>query len=278
MKVGFSLLVETAIAGPEHLQLMQKIAWAGYDGIEVPISPRRDAVAVGRMVADLGLAVTASGGVAQPDRNPMSPDPDARAQGVDDLRRLVDVAVGMGAEVLCGPFHQPLGIFSGAGPTAEEWEHLVTAHRAMADHAGGAIRLAVEPLNRFECYALNTVAQAARLVADVDRPNYGYLFDTFHAHIEERDPVAALAAAPPAHIHISENDRGVPGLGQVDFRATCKALRAQHYDGWLVVEAFGHALPELAAATRVWRPQFDSVEDVITGGIETIRRSWRYAL
>ena len=275
MQIGFSLLIATTIAGPEHLGLMQKIAWAGYDGAEIPISPNRDTRVLKRMLDDLGLSVTASGGVAHEDRNPMSQDADIRARGVVELRRLVDAAVALGAEVLCGPFHQPLGIFSGAGPTPQEWDHLVTAHRAMADHAGDAIRLAIEPLNRFECYALNTTADAGRLVAEVDRPGYGYLYDTFHAHIEERDPVAAIAANPPAHVHISENDRGVPGRGQVDFKATCRALKAQGYDDWLVVEAFGQALPELAAATRVWRPLFDCEDDVITGGIETIRQAWK---
>jgi D-psicose/D-tagatose/L-ribulose 3-epimerase len=146
----------------------------------------------------------------------------------------------------------------------------------MADHAGGAVRLAIEPLNRFECYALNTAAQAARLVAEVDRPGYGYLYDTFHAHIEERNPQAAIAATAHAigHVHISENDRGVPGAGQIDFGGSCAVLQQGGYDGWLVVEAFGQALPGLAAATRVWRPLFDTEADVIAGGLATITNAW----
>jgi D-psicose/D-tagatose/L-ribulose 3-epimerase len=278
MRTGFSLLIATTRPGPEHLPLLARIAAAGYDGAEIPVSPG-DAprmAEVARMLADLGLAATASGGVAGPDRNPMSPDLASRAAGVDDLKRLVDAAVALGADVLCGPFHQPLGVFSGTGPTRVEWEALVTAHRAMGDHAGGAIRLAIEPLNRFECYALNTAADAARLVTEVDRPGYGYLYDTFHAHIEERNPCAAIAVSAKAiaHVHISENDRGVPGAGQIDFAATCATLQNAGYDGWLVVEAFGQALPGLAAATQVWRPLFDTEADVIAGGLATIQTAW----
>lgn len=278
MRIGFSLLIGTVRPGPEHLPLLRAIADAGYDGAEIPVGPddvdRMPQLAA--MLADLGLTATASGGVSGPTRNPMSADPASRAAGVDDLKRLVDAAVALRAEVLCGPFHQPLGVFTGAGPTEAEWAALVEAHQVMADHAVGAVRLAIEPLNRFECYALNTAVDAARLVAEVDRPGYGYLYDTFHAHIEERDPAAAIATTATAigHVHISENDRGVPGAGQVDFTATCGALRAMGYDDWLVVEAFGQALPELAAATRVWRPLFETQAAVIDGGIGTIRNAW----
>jgi D-psicose/D-tagatose/L-ribulose 3-epimerase len=136
--------------------------------------------------------------------------------------------------------------------------------------------LAIEPLNRFECYVLNTAEQAAAHVAAVDRPNFGYLYDTFHANIEERDPVGVIAptARAIAHVHISENDRGAPGRGHIDHAAAIGALKAAGYDGWFTVEAFGQALPDLAAATRVWRPLFDSEDQVVTAGARVIRAAW----
>ena len=92
-----------------------------------------------------------------------------------------------------------------------------TAHKTSVDREPRFLRLAVEPLNRFECYALTTAADAARLVAKVGRPNYGYLYDTFHAHIEEANPTRALIDTLPAvaHFHLSENHRGRPGAGPV---------------------------------------------------------------
>jgi D-psicose/D-tagatose/L-ribulose 3-epimerase len=144
----------------------------------------------------------------------------------------------------------------------------------MADHAGDAITLAVEPLNRFECYALNTCARAAQLVRAVNRPNYGYLFDTFHSNIEEQDAIAALQTTMPQvrHIHISENDRGTPGRGHAPILPAIASAKAAGYTGWLTVEAFGHALPDIAAATRVWRPLFNSTDEVVTEAIALIRR------
>jgi D-psicose/D-tagatose/L-ribulose 3-epimerase len=120
---------------------------------------------------------------------------------------------------------------------------------------------------------LNTAEQAAAHVAAVDRPNFGYLYDTFHANIEEKDPVGAAAATAPAiaHVHISENDRGTPGAGHLPLRPTIQALRAAGYDGWLTIEAFGEAMPALAAATKVWRKFFAHEDDVFQQGIGAIR-------
>ena len=278
MKAGFSLLLWTTDVGRAHWPILRALSQAGYDGAEIPVTGAtvEGCAELARVMADMGLAATASGGVPDPKANPMSTDPAIAAAGIDHLKRLVDRAVALGAEVLIGPFTQPLGVFSGSGPTGAEWAALVAAHQAMADHAGDALILAVEPLNRFECYALNTTAQAARLVADVGRRNYGYLYDTFHANIEERDPVGAIAATAPAiaYVHISENDRGTPGRGHIDFAATFAALKRAGYDGWLTVEAFGQALPDLAAATRIWRPLFASEAEVYTEARALIRRHW----
>jgi len=79
------------------------------------------------------------------------------------------------------------------------------------------------------------------------------------------------------HVHISENDRGTPGKGHVDFPGTFKALRSGGYDGWFVIEAFGRALPDLAAATRVWRDFFPSPDEVYTEGLKLIKEQWQAA-
>jgi D-psicose/D-tagatose/L-ribulose 3-epimerase len=137
----------------------------------------------------------------------------------------------------------------------------------------------VEPLNRFECYILNTAAASAALVAAVDEPNYGYLYDTFHFNIEEASLTDAIHATAPAigHVHISENNRGVPGSGHIDFAAVFAALHAVGYDGWMTVEAFGQALPDLAAATKIWRPLFDCPASVYQNAYRLMRDGWDLA-
>jgi D-psicose/D-tagatose/L-ribulose 3-epimerase len=88
------------------------------------------------------------------------------------------------------------------------------------------------------------------------------------------EPTIARIADSLIHVHISENDRGTPGTGLVRWDETFRALRKIGYDGWLVIEAFGRALPALAAATRVWRDLFPSADEVITQGLGFIREKW----
>jgi D-psicose/D-tagatose/L-ribulose 3-epimerase len=275
MKIGFNLLLWTTHLDQSHLPTLKALKSAGYDGVEVPIFGGDPAYYRGlkTMLDGEGLASTVVAIVQDETRNPLSATHESA--GVDYLKWLVDCSAALGAEVLAGPFYQPLGTFSGHPLADDEWDRLVRTQTAMADHAGGAITLAVEPLNRCECYALNTCDRAAKLVRAVNRPNYGYLFDTFHSNIEEKDPVAALKATLPQvrHIHISENDRGTPGTGHAPIRDTIRTVKAAGYKGWLTVEAFGHALPDIAAATRVWRPLFDSYDQVYTQAIATIRQA-----
>ena len=155
-------------------------------------------------------------------------------------------------------------------------------HAVSAAHGQGIrdlIDLALEPLNRFECYALNTAKDAAEIVRQVDEPNYGYLYDTFHANIEEADLLGCIprSMACIAHVHISENDRGTPGRGHIPFENVLRTLRQAGYDGWLTIEAFSQALPSLAAATKVWRDFFPSTDQVWREGIVTIRNGWSAA-
>ncbi len=147
----------------------------------------------------------------------------------------------------------------------------------VADHAARAdVALSFEFLNRFEIYLLNCCDDTARYVDDVARPNVGVHYDTFHAHIEEKDPAAAIRrhGAKITHVHISENDRSTPGKGQVAWDTSFDALVETGYDGWLTIEAFGSALPSLAAATKIWRRMFDDEEALAREGHDFIRRAW----
>ena len=208
--------------------------------------------------------------------NPTSADAAERRAGIAHLDWLSDCATALGAEVLAGPFHQPLGQFSGRGPTEDELGRLAEAHRAMADRAPALI-LAVEPLNRFECYILNTAAQAAAHVAAVDRPNFGYLYDTFHANIEERDPVGRDRRddrGDQLHPHLRERPRHAGHGPHRPRGGDPRGARRPATTAGSSIEAFGQALPDLAAATRVWRPLFDSDQEVVEAGARVIRSGW----
>jgi D-psicose/D-tagatose/L-ribulose 3-epimerase len=147
--------------------------------------------------------------------------------------------------------------------------------RHVADKAQArGIRIAVEYLNRFENYFLTTSADTAKFVRAVNHPALKMMYDTFHAHIEEKSQSLAFAACSPEtiHIHISENDRGIPGTGQVHWDGFFEALKVSGYDGYLTIEAFGRALPALAAATKVWRDLFPDPIGLCRDGLAFVRK------
>lgn len=281
MRIGFNLLVVDGHIGEGHAHLFERLKTLGYDGVEIPVfeGPVSHYEAVGRRLRSMGLQSSIVAIVTQ-EANPSSAVPAIRARGLDHLKWCIDCAHGLGADVMAGPFHAPLGVFTGNGPTETELDHVADSLREASVYAQGAgVKIAIEALNRFECYILNTMKQASDLRRRVGHPNFSYQYDTFHADIEERDPIAAYVdfAHEITHIHISENDRGIPGRGHVPFEQTIKAIRASGYDDWLTVESFGRSVPALAAATRVWRDLFPDLDTLFSESIDVIRRHWAQA-
>ncbi|QNN22258.1 sugar phosphate isomerase/epimerase [Planctomycetales bacterium ZRK34] len=280
MKIGFNLLLWTGFVDDSMLPTIEKIKAAGYDGVELPIfggagDPDHYA-AMGKHLDALGLGRTVTTVMPDEQHSCVSPDPASRAGATEHLKWAVDCSEALGAEVLMGPFHQPLGVFTGNGPTDDEKKWCAEVHHEIAEYAQPkGIKLAMEYLNRFECYYVTTMAQASEHVKRVNHPNFGTMYDTFHANIEEADPIGIIAPNIGVinHVHISENDRGTPGCGHIDFAAAIGALVKAGYDGWMTIEAFGRALPELAAATRVWRDLSPSPDYVFTEGIKVIRNN-----
>jgi D-psicose/D-tagatose/L-ribulose 3-epimerase len=145
----------------------------------------------------------------------------------------------------------------------------------VAEHAGKVgVKLAVEYLNRFEIYLLNSAADTARFCKEVNHPSCRMMYDTFHANIEEKNVADAIRTAAPVltHVHISENDRSTPGVGGIPWSATFDALKQIGYQGWLVVEAFGVALPALVAATKIWRRMFESEDQLARDALAFMKR------
>ncbi len=276
MKTGMNLLLWTTELTPEHDGLLDGIKAMGFDSVEVPVFALDDPAPydrLGKRLKGLGLAATAVT-IMSPETNPISPDPAIRAAAVAYLDRVLDRCARFDCQILCGPTHSAIGHFSGAGPTADEFAHGVETLRKAAEIAEGRkIRIAVEYLNRFENYFLTTATDTARFVRAVDHPSLRMMYDSFHAHIEEKDQAAAIAscAAETIHVHVSENDRGIPGTGQVDWDSFWSALRAGGYDGYITIEAFGRALPALAAATRVWRDLFPDPMGLCRDGLAFMR-------
>ncbi len=282
MKVGFNMLVLASLITRKHLPELKAVKKAGADGVEIPTmeGPVSCYTELGKILDDVGLGRTSSIAIVDKACDPLSDSRKVRQKAIDNLNLMIDRSAALGAEVMCGPMYQVIGQFSGKGPTEIEKKRAADVLRAVADHAEDAgIKLAIEAINRFEAYVANTQDASADLVRRIGKPNVGVHYDTFHANIEEKDPIGAIRkhAKLINHFHVSANDRGTPGEDHIDWKATFKALRGIGYSGWIVVESFGDALPGLAAATKIWRKLFRSNEQLIRDSMSFVRRQWNAA-
>jgi D-psicose/D-tagatose/L-ribulose 3-epimerase len=274
MKYGMNLLLWSGEVTDELLPVCKQLKDAGYDGVELPMfNLDLDYAALGKQLDDLGLGRTAVTIRGEED-NPISPDAAVRAKGIELTKKTLDCCAAAGVDNLVGPYHSALGYFSGAGPTEDEWKWGVESMRAVAEHAGEVgVKLGVEALNRFECYFLNTHADSTRFVRDVDHPACGMMYDTFHSNIEEKSVTDAVKVGGDKlfHIHISENDRSTPGDGIVRWDENFDAIKECGFDGWMVIEAFGLSLPEIAAATKIWRRMYKDEISLATEGLKFMK-------
>lgn len=282
MKIGFCMLLWTTRVEESHRQLLEDIKATGYDGVEIPVFEGQpdEYAELGRMLDQLELARTAITVVPTEETNPLAEDPAVRRAAVAYINHCVDCTQALGADQLAGPLQQTLGHFSGAAPTDAERERAREVHRLAGDYAAErGVRLVLEAVNRFESYFATTMHELATYLDTLGHPAVTGMYDTFHANIEERDPVAAINESYRhiSYVHVSENDRGVPGRGHVPWADTFATLKRCGYDGWLTIEAFGRGLPELAAATRIWRDLSESPEAVYRDGYAHIRDTWARA-
>jgi D-psicose/D-tagatose/L-ribulose 3-epimerase len=277
MKFGVNTFIWSATYDDSVRALLPLIKERGFDGVEVPLfrTPGFPAAAIRRDTEANGLECTICSVLVQ-GLSLISEDADVRRKTVSHLRDAIKSIADAGARMIAGPLYSPVGYLPGRRRTADEWNWAVEGYRSLISTLEeNQVTLAIEPLNRFETFFLNTAADAAALCDDVGHPNIGVLFDTFHANIEEKDIAAGYLTVGKhlRHVHTCENDRGTPGSGHVDWDGVFQALRELRYDGWLTIESFGFALGELSAAASIWRDIERTPESIAFDGVQFLRRN-----
>ncbi|MBI4536943.1 MAG: sugar phosphate isomerase/epimerase [candidate division NC10 bacterium] len=222
--------------------ILGRIAFAGYDGVEIPGEPDRWAFAdVRRALADSGLrplGLTASCMVPATRRDLAHPDPAVRDEAVRYLVDCLRFAADIGA---------PLVQMLPSGETrlapiasyAEEWAWSVAGmQRAAREAERLGVRICIEPLNRYEAYLVNTTEQAIAYVKAVGSTWVGTTLDLFHANLEEPDIPASIRAAGHRlfHVHVADSNRQGLGRGHLDLAPPREALREIGYAGAIVLE------------------------------------------
>jgi D-psicose/D-tagatose/L-ribulose 3-epimerase len=275
MKFGVNTFIWAAAFDPSHLPLLPRIKAAGFDGVELPLfRPAQFAAAEIRRGLEANALECTICSVMSPDVSLISEDPAVRQRSRTHLSDCVKRAAEVGGKILAGPLYSPVGYLPGRRRTEDEWKWAVEGYQGIAPVLEEYdVTVAIEPLNRFETYFLNTAEDAVKLCDEIGHPNVGILFDTFHANIEEKDVALAYRAVARhlKHVHTCENDRGTPGTGHVDWPGVFQALSEIGYDGWLTIESFGFSLGELSAAASIWRDIAPTPETIAFEGIKFLK-------
>ncbi len=279
-KLGMNMFVWTMNMDGDWSDTLSFLKTTGFDFVEVPINePSIDESnlakwqRIGQQLQTLELGVQTCT-ICGPEHSLISPDESVRRASVAYLKHVVDCTAAVGATILMGPLYAGFKTFTGKPATTQEWAWSVAAMRTVAEYAQTqGVTLAIEYLNRFEVYLLTCADDLVRYVGAVDHPNCRAAFDTFHANLEEKSISNAIRTVAPylVHVQISENDRSTPGAGHINFNEVFDTLAEIGYTGPIAIEAFGPNPPELAAATHIFRPMFDSPEQLAVDGLAFLK-------
>lgn len=277
MKFGINTFLWSAVFTDQEFPLLKQVREKGFDGVEIPlIRPAHfQAGQICRAVEENGLECTVCQ-VLPRGFSLIDSDPQVRRETIAHVTHCIELTAEAGAKIMAGPVYHPVGLFSGVRRTPDEWSRAVESYRELGPVlAKHNVQLAIEPLNRFETYFLNTTADAVALCEEVAHPNVGILWDTFHANVEEKHLGEALLLTGRhlKHVHTCENDRGTPGTGHVAWPDVFGALKRLGYDGWLTIESFGFAAGDLSAAASIWRDIEKTPDEIAWDGIKFLNQN-----
>lgn len=281
MKFGVNALIWTTEFDRRSFSLLPQLRECGFHGFEVPLFQPAKVLAkeIRQALSANNLECTVCS-ILPAGMNSISDDRDTRRRTRQHLVDSIKVTADLGSNIIGGPVYSPVGNLPGRRRTSDEWLWAVECFQSLVEtlHAN-EITLALEPLNRFETYFLNTAADAIRLCQQINDPHIGVLLDTFHTNIEEKDVAAAFRSTGQnlKHVHACENDRGIPGTGHVDFVGIASALKDIGYEGWITIESFGYSHKELAAAAAIWRDLAPTPEAVAFDGLRFLKQTWTAA-
>jgi D-psicose/D-tagatose/L-ribulose 3-epimerase len=257
-------------------ELAPRVSAWGFDAIELPVEslgdwdPERAA----ELLAGCGLAATVVVAMA-PGRELCGVDAGTIAATQLFLRGCIDAAAAVGSQVIAGPIYASVGRTwrIDAGARRALYRELRESLAPVCEYgAERGVRVAVEPLVRYETSVINTVEQALEVIDGLPREGCGLLVDSYHANVEERDVAGAFRAAGDrlAHVHLCANDRGAPGADHMDWPGIRDALAG--YRGTVVIESFTSENEAIATAASIWRPLAESQETKAVDGLAHLRR------
>jgi D-psicose/D-tagatose/L-ribulose 3-epimerase len=258
--------------------LFSKISSLGFDVVEIAVEDPDliDIKAVKQGLQKYGLKAIICGAFG-PTRDLTNEDPAVHQNCFQYIEKCLDFCVAVDNKFFSGPMYSAVGKarLLPASKRKQEWDLAARNLHTVCEMAAlRGLRIALEPLNRFESDLINNVDDVLRLIAAIDHPAAGVMIDGFHMNIEERDVEAAIRKAGDKllHVQVSENYRGTPGTGQTPWSAYRRGLEAINYGGVVSIESFTTENQELAGAVCFWRPMADSQDEFASEGLKFLKR------
>ncbi len=251
-----------------YLRHCRSAAALGFDVLEV------NAVDIERMGAEElgilrqaasreGLALNAGSGLRK-SHDVSAADPATRRAGIAYLENTFRCLEEAGIRKIVGMLHGYWPRDLSTAPLKREIRATsIASVREIADRAAErGITIMLEVANRYECFIINTAAEAVDFVDEVGRDNVRIMLDTFHMNIEEDNIGDAIRHAWPllGHLHIGDSNRKVPGKGNIDWDEIGAALRDIGYTGDVVFEPFVLSGCEVGRDIKVWRDMSESAD------------------
>ena len=276
-RFGVASLIWTEDFTEKDLPIIEKAKSLGFDVIDINIAhpDRFPTEAVKDTIKETGIGVVTTIGMPQ-EANIIHPDAKIRQQGVDTLKKLVDINLEIGSNIIAGVIYASWGYITGKPRTEEEWKWSVQSMREVAEYArnAGDVVLAVEPVNRFETHFINIAEDAVRYCKEVGTGNMKILLDAFHMIREETSFTEAVETCGSdylGYVHVCENNRGIPGTGLVPWKEFFTALKKIDYQGTMSIESFDPGFEELNRLCAIWRQFADTGEELAVKGLKNLK-------
>lgn len=279
MKFGLNTFLFQSPFTNDSFHLIRKFRDWGFDSIEIAVEDvaHVNPSLLKKALDDNGMICGSVCAALGPGRDLRGSQSDQNT-GLDYMKGLLDMMPLFGSPVLVGPLYSAVGRAEPRGDEEykRQWSLVVKNLQQLASFAGERnIKLAIEPLNRYETDFINTCAQALKLVKDIGHDAAGLLLDTYHMNIEEKNSAAAIRAAAGKlyHFHACGCDRGTPGNDHINWKDVSAALKEINYNSGVVIESFTTDVKVIAKAASIWRDFEPSKEDIAVKGLGFLRET-----
>lgn len=279
MKFGINTFLFTSPFTNKSIDLFPKFKKWGFDSVEIAIEDPShiDPSIIRKALDENGLKCGSICAAMGPGRD-LRGTAEEQQIALDYLKSLLSMMPTLGCGILIGPLYSRVGRAELVSKEdyAKQWETVAGHLKTLSKYAEELnVKMAIEPLNRYETDFINTCEQGMKMVNQVNSKALMLQLDTYHMNIEEKDPYQAILKAGNklGHFHACGSDRGTPGGDQINWDKISSALNQINYDGEVVIESFMPDIEMIARAASIWRQFEPSQEDIAIKGLKFLRSS-----